>query len=955
MTIQRYLQAHFCSAIAYATVAVMFLAVEQVKHLFELPPWELLIRSPMMLGSFAGIAALGALYVFGAWWIVPPHPPASPEPPEIPAGIVPRLRFSARIFRLWCIGVLQHIERNLASGRRWLVPFFIVAGAALALVALHEPKWPVVGTHPARAAFSWLFFLWAMWWLVNPGPRQATYLGHMMFRALVALSLFNLIGELLWVLAIHGIGMSFRIYSLWGMMHISFCVVIVGRMADYWNRLSVLPVRPILLVVLVIAAGVHPSTIVGHPEPWSRVFVPSPTTATATTDEGVTWASWKADDVEDRWLQQLAERLEALPHRDKPVVLVAASGGGSRAALFTALVFEQLRRWTPQTSSPDPAHAPRLVEDPHARAHLADQILLISSVSGGTLASSEYVARAIAGSVEGFPAIAEPTTCFEPEVRWRMRRQIEEIAGWDEKLQRRAYGDDGPDYIRQARSTCDGTSRLWFHQSEFIDHVSTDFMAPLLRGALFPGQERGKGVQAFWRDQLSCPSCPLTHSNVDSHLMAPEQRRRVPLLIANVTEIDRGSSLLVGFPPLPPFFFAGKYARFHAFPCRDLTNVGPPDSEFTRLDLTESSRLSANFPWGFSTAQLARGSDLDTGHLIDGGVFDNTGVATIRYVFERLHDWSEAYAKEGKDAGPSAQLAAQIMGKLRRRGVVLIEIDSGAKQEPSRGVATLLPGIFGPVTALENVSYTGADRVAQEHIRRLKKIFAGPSISTTLERLRYDVADELLRRVDRDFGFKLEDGNLTMFHSLRITCNHEENVMTAWALAPSDKAKVFVQFLLERPKAAERIAQLIDVQARTAPLIERFETPPRPPERYATDELVAMYYDLLKFNSATQFDLRKEDLQQARTFASLRGEVDQAKVLNEAAPAAPSDRSMTALDLPPSFSPAGEAENVAGPSRITVPTAVPAPPAPPTWKQFQRSPSAKLRQTSSDLKRPLTP
>ena len=298
---------------------------------------------------------------------------------------------------------------------------------------------------------------------------------------------------------------------------------------------------------------------------------------------------------------------------------------------------------------------------------------------------------------------------------------------------------------------------------------------------------------------------------------------------------------------------------------------------------------------------------------------------------------------------------AQIMGKLRRRGVVLIEIDSGAKQEPSRGVATVLPGIFEPVTALENVSYTGADRVAQEHIRRLKKIFAGPSISATLERLRYDAADELLRRVDRDFGFKLEDGNLTMFHSLRITCNHEKNVMTAWALAPSDKAKVFVQFLLERPKAAERIAQLIDVQSRTATLIERFETPPRPPERYATDELVAMYYDLLKFNSATQFDLRKEDLQQARSFASLRGEVDRAKVLNEAAPAPPSDRSMTAWDVPPGLSPADGAENVAGPARTTVATVAPAPSAPPTWKQFQQSPSAKLRRTLSDLKRPLTP
>jgi hypothetical protein len=61
-----------------------------------------------------------------------------------------------------------------------------------------------------------------------------------------------------------------------------------------------------------------------------------------------------------------------LPGDGAPVVIVAASGGGSRAAIYTAYTLERLHRDTPE---------------------VADHLQAISSVSGGSLASAAYVAR----------------------------------------------------------------------------------------------------------------------------------------------------------------------------------------------------------------------------------------------------------------------------------------------------------------------------------------------------------------------------------------------------------------------------------------------------------------------------------------------------------------------------------------------------------------------------------
>lgn len=70
---------------------------------------------------------------------------------------------------------------------------------------------------------------------------------------------------------------------------------------------------------------------------------------------------------------------------DGPVVGLASSGGGSRAAYLTAAVLREIRRSGLRLNPDDPANAAR---------SLLDQIDVVSAVSGGSLASAYFVANA---------------------------------------------------------------------------------------------------------------------------------------------------------------------------------------------------------------------------------------------------------------------------------------------------------------------------------------------------------------------------------------------------------------------------------------------------------------------------------------------------------------------------------------------------------------------------------
>src|SRR5262249_4687355 len=113
--------------------------------------------------------------------------------------------------------------------------------------------------------------------------------------------------------------LSYRNYTIWATFNLLFCLVLLGRVLDAWHRHTMLPVRLGAALVLLGALTLIAAPTVGTPQQEPR----------------------KDDQITEEWLHHWEERLRGLAP-EAPVVFVAASGGGSRAAVFTALVLEAL-------------------------------------------------------------------------------------------------------------------------------------------------------------------------------------------------------------------------------------------------------------------------------------------------------------------------------------------------------------------------------------------------------------------------------------------------------------------------------------------------------------------------------------------------------------------------------------------------------------------------------------
>jgi hypothetical protein len=152
--------------------------------------------------------------------------------------------------------------------------------------------------------------------------------------------LLLLLGSLVLLLALlSGIGREVVMVSLVGA---ALAWPLVSRRHRAWLRLVV------VLCLVAVAGATYRGKLTVDSEAW--------------LDEGAAWKRLGWDD----W------PFPAPPGAQAPVVLLAASGGGSRAAVYTGLTLHKLQA---------------------DRPHIAEQLQAISSVSGGSLASAAYIAR----------------------------------------------------------------------------------------------------------------------------------------------------------------------------------------------------------------------------------------------------------------------------------------------------------------------------------------------------------------------------------------------------------------------------------------------------------------------------------------------------------------------------------------------------------------------------------
>ena len=110
------------------------------------------------------------------------------------------------------------------------------------------------------------------------------------------------------------------------------------------------------------------------------------------------------------------------------------------------------------------------------------------------------------------------------------------------------------------------------------------------------------------------------------------------------------------------------------------------------------------------------------------------------------------------------------------------------------GLCVSLSGLLEPVAALENASYAHGSSVV------------GTNLSVIETNLPFRQARQLRWRIERLASPVWQDGGtdrqnfLPNVERITVICNHEENVMTAWALGLRDKAHVFLRFAAGRAK-----------------------------------------------------------------------------------------------------------------------------------------------------------
>lgn len=789
------------------------------------------------------------------------------------------------------------------------------------------------------AAFAWLLMA------IPPRMRGAPKPGEVWLhfgRFIAWLISTAAIGELLWLLAYSNWWdnlISYRLYSIWAIIQLLTTLVIAGLLIDRWHdSTDRWPVRQFAVVLLPLFIWLFTRSLPVSTADLDRHLTP---------DQVIVWRDMckKSDDMkaEDdpreaawhgrsntKWFTYLNRRVQEVPEFE-PVVIVAASGGGSRAAIFTALVLETLAR-TPTYKDPKTGKYAAIdnATGGAKQRTWADNVVLISSVSGGSLATAHHVERRrpqtppesvpvsphshkrvllntepeelkhwglgyaselikahLDDPLAGFPVdLLRDYFAKEEDTRKNSKVAVEALEKAAPDLQKlldtlleeretkeeEMTPEDGSlprdaeklaedvqkltetiEALRRALALLEGYRSLkrcpnvkdpvgrWIWTSKAFDEMCIDFMAPITRGAMTPALDRGDALARFWTHRYQWYDCTnfsgyhgsLTDWNYDPD---PGTGERRPAVVFNAVDVARGSRLMVGFPPLPSDFWNMIYQR-------GVTREVPRALN-APVSLARAVRMSSNFPYGFramefqvpradpesASKRFCGSSELDSIHVLDGGVVDNTGLDTVYEVLIALEHHADP-----KKRSPYLCDASDLLANLRRHGVCVLEIDAGAKPN------TKLPARFNPFggiteqsQAMENGGYSNADRAKQFYLKEIRRILSQ----------KLDEPGQILTGGPTSLR-DLEEGlRPTAFHHC-FTCNHyqpgraaDPAIMTAWALGPRDKAEVVARCLPEVGMWDQQRIQMWDDISTRKKLVNRARQVAR--RRVLVDRLVTL-------------------------------------------------------------------------------------------------------------------
>ncbi len=812
----RFVSEHFFLIIALLFAAWVLRGVPQVYHVWK----------PRSVVGGSGVAYLSLLTLLAYLYITSAIKFVKPELRIgwllVPAGFIN--------------GWLGYVNRKLIQ--HLAQHFFYLFCLLLALVgiwlltnySLASSTWPyLLFGGFAQMAGVWLIAA-AIWMVVGyrqtqKQPDQTLRGFHAIWpsigRVLSWIAILGFLVELFWASAAGEWPMaSYRLYTISSVIHFAMYCVAFAALADLIQTHSILPARWLILPIMLVLFLTSGSSTINDPPPVSP-------TASAESDKTATDEGHTSD-----WLDALDKRIDNIP--PGPLVLVAASGGGSRAALFTSLILQMMAR-EPFPDLPEIAPTSQPGSTPRSPPGTwADHIAIISSVSGGSLASARFAFGDYnpAATVDNLKYTTQSELIHEAGASLlNMRNEAQaynNAGGCESKV---THADQLTAVVRQA--DCDMKNLLAAmdsigepsaatqhadvqslvnaaFSSRLADEMSMDFMAPVLRGFVSPSASRGDGLYHFWNHQFNW-------RNISQY--SEQANADQPLLLLNASDADTGQRVVAGFPPLNAGFLPGAIGQSKLGLENTSSEFMPVAlSDFSTrpidLSLARAVRVSSNFPFGFNVIELSDSSQPalvpadDSAkfrklRLMDGGVVDNTGIDSLHAVFKSL----DVHAKrnpEGREA--------VLLNRIRGRGVIIVEIDSGAK--PKRhGQGSGASFLSLPINGLSNASYTNSLRnVArfQSELEDLLTFEHNDSLAASLFQ-----ADEIYTTPVRTSltGQQLSAAVATLTPSIdpvanaadimhfKFTCSkiEQENsaVMTAFALGPRDKAIVTNMFLIE--------------------------------------------------------------------------------------------------------------------------------------------------------------
>jgi hypothetical protein len=477
--------------------------------------------------------------------------------------------------------------------------------------------------------------------LINRWPR-----GNRLGREIVKGQAVKLAVYALWWLVAFGLiyglhkksvlGASGSSLTVFMVLSLCYAVLILAHIVDLWEYLDPQPVRFLMLAAslggfvflllgwgrwfficafLVAAAGYFYSWILDR-EKTLRLAVAIFFLALAAANI-VGWnthdrAAWQEEGPDQKW-DRLTVADWPWPGTD-PVVILAASGGGSRAAIYTGLTLRRLNEKFPE---------------------IAGQLQAISSVSGGSLANAAYVARLL--------DLGEKRN--DPEARRAALADLDQALGKD-FLFPTLIGALTPTKTRGQ-----SIEATWEDEEVKLGRHSLSELA-----AAWSSQNRGTSASPPF-------PIPLFNSTtLDGHdlVISPLKRKLYTWdeMEEEARDLKRSAYRRVDSNQEDPYTWV--YYRDGIYALDDLLEGFDPK-------LSQAVRASANFPFGFPLVRIKtsqplffnpKDNDLEEKQvqLSDGGALSNSGMWPLYHLL--VPDEREK------------------LEELKRRGVLLLVVEA---------------------------------------------------------------------------------------------------------------------------------------------------------------------------------------------------------------------------------------------------------------------------------------